>query len=372
MSAAPADAAPRSTSRRTPLIIIGASVLLLALIAVVFRPPTYMRGAEGDPENPDPDGAMAIAEILRDHGAEVKVVRSVSSALAADTDLLVVSNAHLLSTHQLHALEERALDTVLIGATKSVPGFLDDVETARVDRDEETLQPGCDDLRAAAGPIDSASPLLTAPEASACFPGPDHGLVLTWERDNGARGTILPKDVVFNEHLQSSANAALAVRVLGEAPQMTWLVGSADDTYGATGTAEDFSLTWLWAIIGCLFIAAIWWRGPRFGKLSGEPLPVLVNASETTVGRGHLYRRSGDLAHTATALRLGTLQRLAPRIGLPAHATAGEVTAQVARAARRPAAEVEALLYGPPPNDAHSLQALALSLDALEDEVEQL
>src|SRR5690625_579052 len=111
MSAAPADAAPRSTSRRTPLIIIGASVLLLALIAVVFRPPTYMRGAEGDPENPDPDGAMAIAEILRDHGAEVKVVRSVSSALAADTDLLVVSNAHLLSTHQLHALEERALDT---------------------------------------------------------------------------------------------------------------------------------------------------------------------------------------------------------------------------------------------------------------------
>src|SRR5690625_3406550 len=114
MSAAPAAVSPRSTSRRTPLIIIGASLLLVILVAVVFRPPAYMRGAEGDPENPDPNGAMAIAEILRDHGAEVKVVRSVSSALAADTDLLVVSNAHLLSTHQLHALEERALDTVLM------------------------------------------------------------------------------------------------------------------------------------------------------------------------------------------------------------------------------------------------------------------
>src|SRR5690625_6863275 len=86
MSAAPAAVSPRSTSRRTPLIIIGASLLLVILVAVVFRPPAYMRGAEGDPENPDPNGAMAIAEILRDHGTEVKVVRSVSSALAADTD----------------------------------------------------------------------------------------------------------------------------------------------------------------------------------------------------------------------------------------------------------------------------------------------
>lgn len=372
MNAAPATTSPRSSSRRTPLIVVGASVLLLILIIVIFRPPTYMRGAEGDPENPDPNGAMAIAEILRDHGTEVRVVRSVSSALAADTDLLVISNSHLLSSHQLQALEDRSLDTVLIGATKSVPGFLDDIRTARLDRNGEAVEPGCDDLRAAAGPIDSASPSLTAPEASACYPGPDEGLLLTWERDNGARGTILPKDVVFNEHLLRSANAALAVRVLGEAPRVTWLVGTAADTYGASGSSEDFSLTWLWAIIGCVFIAAIWWRGPRFGKLAGEPLPVVVNASETTVGRGHLYRRSGDLAHTATALRLGTLQRIAPRIGLHAHASAEEVTVQVSRAARRPAAEVSTLLYGPPPKDSQSLHALALSLDALEDEVEKI
>src|SRR5699024_11984862 len=66
-----------------------------------------------------------------------------------------------------------------------------------------------------------------------------------WSSDVCSSDLILPKDVVFNEHLQSSANAALAIRVLGEALKVTWLVGSADDTYGATGTAEDFSLTWL-------------------------------------------------------------------------------------------------------------------------------
>lgn len=366
-----ATATSARSSRRSSLIVLGSILVVLIAVTIIFRPPTYMRGVEGDPENPDPRGSMAIVEVLRDHGVDVNVVRSVSSALAAGAELLVISKSDDLTSHQLRALEEMSIDTVFVGATRAIPAFLSDVDYAQIDR-ERPLPPGCDDSRAGAGPISSASPPLTAPGASACFPGPDAGLMLTWQRDTGAQGTIIPRDVLFNEHLLEEANAALAIRVLGEAAEVTWLVGTANDPYGRDESMADFSLTWLWAIIATVFIAAIWWRGPRFGKLVGEPLPVIVNAAETTIGRGHLYRRSGDVGHAATSLRLGALQRIAPRLGLPAHATVQEVIARVSHASGRPEAEVGTLLYGPAPDSSGALHALALSLDALVDEVEQI
>src|SRR5699024_1824665 len=133
-------------------------------------------------------------------GVDVQVVRSVSSALAADAQLLVISNSNSLTSHQLRALEEESVDTVFVGATRAIPAFLPDVENAQIDR-QRPVSPGCDDPRASAGPISSASSPLTAPGAAACFPGPDAGLMLTWQRDNGAKGTIIPRDVLFNEHL---------------------------------------------------------------------------------------------------------------------------------------------------------------------------
>lgn len=367
---APAASQSRASGRKAVLVLAAAAAVLI-LVTLLARPPSYARGASGDPENPEPSGAMAAAEMLRSHEVDVRVLRSTSAVLAASPEALVISNPAVLTHDQLTELAQLELDTVIIGARRAVAGFADDLRTVSGGRSEE-IPPGCDDPRAQAGPISTAAGFLTAPGAQACFPGGDNGAMLTWERASGARVTVIPADVLRNDRIEESANAALAMRVLGERANVTWLVGDAADPYGRDDLAPDLSLEWLVGIFGCLLLALIWWRGPRFGRLVAEPLPVVVDASETTIGRGHLYRRSGDYDHAAQALRLAALHRIASRIGLPRHASREEVLTRVTAAAGADAARVQHLLYGPAPTSSRSLHALALSLDALEDEVDSL
>lgn len=362
----------RSRSRvASPTTALVSLVALLLVALIVLQPPSYTRGQPGDPQNPDPEGTMALAEVLRSRGVVLKIARSVSTAIATPADTLVISHPHDLTAHQLEALSQVEADVVLIGVTRSLPSFLPEVDSHGSSA-QNPVPAGCEDPRAGAGPIDSIGPLLSAPDTTACFPGGDSGMVLTRALPNGRSVTVLPADALRNSHITAEANAALTLRVLGEGERLTWLVGSRGDPYGLEGAAEDFSLTWLWTALGAMMLALIWWRAPRFGRLISEPLPVIVNASETTVGRGNLYRRAKDTSHAATALRLGVLTRISHRLGLPSHAERSEVVTRVAQAARLPESQVFSLFYGPAPDGPESLHALALSLDALEDEVSQL
>jgi len=112
-----------------------------------------------------------------------------------------------------------------------------------------------------------------------------------------------------------------------------------------------------------------WWRARRLGRLVTEPLPVTVRASETTLGRGRLYRRARSRGHAAAALRAGAASRMALRVGLPRSAGATAVIDGVAGATHRTTADVAALIYGPPPSDDANLLRLAGQLDKLESEV---
>jgi len=116
-------------------------------------------------------------------------------------------------------------------------------------------------------------------------------------------------------------------------------------------------------------VAFAFWRGRRLGRVVVEPLPVIVRATETTRGRGRLYRRGRAHAHAAAALRAGTISRVAGRIGLPRTATGPEVVDALSRATGRPPEAIDSLLYGPPPTDDASLVALTQALDILESEV---
>lgn len=351
----------------TPIIVAVIAVLLIILILV--QPPAYTRGQPGDPQNPEPNGTMAVAEVLRSRGITVKISRTVSTALATPTDTLVITHADLLGAHQLEALSQIDADVVLIGVTRAVPSFFPEL-TGHGPPETSPVPPGCTDPRAAGGAIDSTGPVLSTPGATACFPGGDAGMVLTQQRPAGGSVTIIPGDILQNDRVVADANAALALRVLGQGEHLTWLIGTSTDPYGLDSLPEDFSLGWLWASITVMLIVLAWWRAPRFGRLVAEPLPVIVDASETTVGRGNLYRRSGDVAHAATALRLGALTRISERIGIPAHAEAPEVVRRVSQATKLPESQVFRVLYGPAPDGPASLHALALSLDDLEDEVE--
>jgi len=118
-------------------------------------------------------------------------------------------------------------------------------------------------------------------------------------------------------------------------------------------------------------VALILWRARRLGPLAREPLPVEVKAVETTRNLGRLYRRAGDRAHAAEALRAAARARLAERLRLPHGVSPDRLVDDVATRTGRPAAEIEALI-GPtayPPGDDRALATIAHHLTELDREV---
>ena len=124
------------------------------------------------------------------------------------------------------------------------------------------------------------------------------------------------------------------------------------------------------------FLGLVLWRGRRFGRLVTEPLPVVVRAVETTESRGRLYRRARDASRAGATLQLATRTRLADYLGLPRPSPSisergaeQALVSAVSAVTGRPAADVGALLLGPPPTRDDHLLGLASELAALEKEV---
>ena len=111
------------------------------------------------------------------------------------------------------------------------------------------------------------------------------------------------------------------------------------------------------------------WRGRRLGRVVAEPLPVVVRAAETVEGRGRLYHAAGARGSAAEALRSGTRDRVSARLGAGRSPAPEVLVDLVASRTSRPATDVHALLYGPPPVDDAALVLLARTLDALALEV---
>jgi hypothetical protein len=117
-------------------------------------------------------------------------------------------------------------------------------------------------------------------------------------------------------------------------------------------------------------VATAWWRGRRLGPLAVEPLPVAVRAIETTHGRGRLYRRSGDRAHAAQALRQAGRTSAEHHLRLPASGT-DVLVREVARRTGRAEHDVARLLaeQAPAPRSDDELTRLASDLAQLDREV---
>jgi hypothetical protein len=108
------------------------------------------------------------------------------------------------------------------------------------------------------------------------------------------------------------------------------------------------------------------WRARRLGAVVAEPLPVVVRAAELVEGHGRLYARAGARDRAAASLRGAAINRLGRRLGLPRGASPQHVAEAVAPFAGGSAADVAALLAGPPPADDAALGRLARELDTLE------
>ncbi len=332
------------------------------------------------PDNPGAGGSRALAQILGRQGVEVRYVRSFNQARAAavaGSTLLVVDDT-LLTDEQARSVATSDADLVLVDA----PWLLSHLSPTAGAGPQGTAGPreaGCDDPDAvAAGTITAASSLTSEDDSwVACFPaaGEGAGTGAYLVRDDGTRTVAALADgtVLTNDALDERGNAALALRVLGRHEHLTWYLPSLQVEEEAAGPGlADLVPPWARVLALQLLVVAgvaALWRGRRLGPVVAETLPVVVPATETTLGRARLYRRGRAHGRAAAALRAGTAVRLAQRLGLPRSAPAPAVIDAVARAARRPPDEVAALLYGPPPTDDAALARLARALDQLEDEV---
>jgi len=250
----------------------------------------------------------------------------------------------------------------------------------------ETRHAACNDPDAIiAGTVTASGSLVAlADGVVVCFPaagaaGTDAAPGAYAVVDQGERRVTVLADPtpLTNAALPDEGNAALVIRALGRHPHLVWYLPSANDLGIDAGAAGGPALTDLVPPVVPLLaaqallvaLAAAFWRGRRLGPVVTERLPVVVRAGETTRGRGRLYRRTRSYAHAAASLRAGTAARCAQRAGLPRSAGPTAVVDAVARSTGRAPADVDALLYGPAPDDDRSLARLAAELDHLESEV---
>ncbi|GAB3081639.1 DUF4350 domain-containing protein [Nocardioides zeae] len=356
-------------------------VVLLALVTLVvggLLVGTQEPGAGRlDPDETGADGARAVARVLADQGVDVEVVRDADALEDArvdeDTTLLVSDPAALgRDAAEDLATDHGAARLVVADPRRGVPelfGFEDGRRLGAVDG----VAAGCDD--AAGVDLDGLEVAVDAPVAfdgaSGCFPTED-GVLLAVDGDVALLGV---DEVLTNGQVLEGDNAALALRLLGAEDRLVWYVPDPADISGEEGASlgsfvPDWVVPAVW-LAALTVVAAMLWRGRRFGPLATEPLPVVVRAIETTESRGRLYRRSGDRQHAARALRDATRERLAQQVGTTRGAPAAAVVHEVARRSGWPVGLVGLLLdpAAPVPTDDQQLLQFAHQLRDLEREV---
>ncbi|MGC5615253.1 DUF4350 domain-containing protein [Georgenia sp. Z1491] len=376
------DGAPTGRPARWKrLLRVGIVVLALAILVLVTV--DRSSGRDADPlsaRNPQPEGAQATAEILRDQGVDVQVIGSQREAVDladAGTTLVVTASRHLTEDAAAQ-LAGTGADLVLVDpAAPTLRGTGAPIETVG-GGSQAPVQADCDDPDAeAASRIGPFRGGLTSddPDVTTCFASGDAAAYAVWS--DGDRSVRVHADgrLMSNAALDEDGHAALVLRSLGHHERLVWFTPTA--TVEAVDLSEGvppatLSPDWLvmvgWATAFAVIVLAVA-RGRRLGRVIPEPLPVVVRSAETVRGRGALYRRYGATAHAAAGLRAGAAARLARRLGLPRSVHRVDLTDAVARASGRDEARVRDLLYGAPPGTGAELTQLATDLDTLESEV---
>ncbi|WP_309650300.1 DUF4350 domain-containing protein [Nocardioides sp.] len=359
--------------RAVLLITLG----LLAAVAVVVWSGQGGRTAEDlDPANPGPSGAQALASVLDDQGVDVEVARGADALddTAVDTDTtVVVTSTDALGRSTVERLLSAVGDARLVLVAPG-PGV---TEAVGLGGQPSSSTLGSGTRGACADPSYDALVLevdttLAYPAAGGCFRTDDGDAVLV-ERDGVV--SFGAGDALTNDQVLRADNAAVALRLLGEDERLVWYVPSVADLVGDDGVSltsllPDSLVPGLW-LVGLSTVALVLWRVRRLGPLSTEPLPVVVKAIETTLSRGRLYRRAGDRAHAAAALRRAARTRAAQRLRLGATTEDRVLVRDLARHLDRPVDEVAALLApdAPTPASDAALITLADQLAELDREV---
>lgn len=379
-----ADGGSRQTRRLWPqwrpwlavavVIAAGATVIALA-----HRPPAteYL-----SPDSVTPSGTHALADVLAGLGRQVRLQRTVPSAITAATagSTLVITSPRYLSATDLAALARVPANVLLVGPTEAALVAIDPIimlvgPAQRV----VVTPPGCS-LRAAvlAGSVDAGGENMLVRNVTTpvqqCYTSVSGSTLVQSEVRNRLVTVLGAADLLTNADLAQQGNAALAINLLATR-RIVWLVPPAVAVPASSaGPKSFFSLVPLAAYLVAaelvfVLLLAVAWRARRLGPLVSEPLPVAVHAAETVIGHGRLYLARHARGNTAAALRGALLARLIPALGLTADASSGALTAAIAARSAASPDRITELLYGPPPQTDAALVTLARALDDLAREI---
>jgi hypothetical protein len=365
----------RVRDHRTTLLLLAGLVLAVAVVVLVGDAGSR-RSGHLDPDNPDPDGARAVARVLADQGVDVTIARGADAlddtTVDATTTVLVTSTG-LLGESTVDRLLRHTTDARLV-LVEPGPGTTEALGIPHLPSQVtiEDPRPAACDEAAYDGLSIEVDHALEYPVAGGCFRG-EHGALLAEPRP----GLVLlgAGDVLSNDQVLRADDAAVALRLLGQHERLVWYVPSLDDLVADDGVGLATLLPrWLRPslVLGGVAVAALLlWRSRRLGPLATEPLPVVVKAIETTRSRGRLYRKAGDRGHAAAGLRAAARVRAAERLRLGSRPDPATLVRDLARHTGRSEADVERLLgpTAPTPATDHDLIALASALTELDREV---
>lgn len=374
----------RTVLRRYAFWAVAAAGALL--VAVISFLATNAAGSAGPPlaaDNPAQAGSMAVVEVLRGQGVTVLPVDTLveageASSAHPNATVFFADPEGYLTTDQLTdvgTLSDRIVvadpDFAALQALAPEVGF-GGVSTA------DTLTAQCAVPAAErAGEISPGGKTLglaaDAAGYTGCFPS-DGDVYSVIERTLDDRTLTLVADraVFANDEIATWGNAALALNLLGADETLIWYLPTLADV-PVTGPPSLGALTpgWVTPVLVLLVltaIAAMVWRGRRFGPLVAENLPVVVRASETMEGRARLYARANARLRAIDAIRIGAVTRMALAAGLPRSMELDQVIRSVAALTGWPRERVRAVLVGEVPQNDAALMDLSAAIETLEVE----
>lgn len=336
------------------------------------------------------DGVRALAQVLGDHyDVSVDQVPSAAKAILAAQQgkpvtifnagrlqnndfetLLTTSNADItlvgFGYYLLESLAESGLelqgynDKPASRGTCSIPTKAQTISAtgnAIIVRDPQAL---------------ADSQYLGRGPAQLCFAYADGYSYLELPLKSGKTLRIITNpELVTNKYLDKDDNAALALYATGRGSEVVFYNAENADSFNSAQKLKPYP-SWLVPLMWQFGLLALVWAfivGRRQGRIVNEPLPVVAQGTETTVGRAGLYQRARASEHSGRILRIATIIRLGRRLGIAPNADATLVVQTVSMACNRTAKEIEYILYGPEPASAVELTQLSQALEQLEEEV---
>ena len=389
-SAEQASAESKKTGSKGWKLLAIALSLLLAGMVIYASMKEELTKDPYDIHSVSSEGVRALTQVLGDHyDVSVDQVRSPAKAIEAAQQgkPVTIFNAGKLRNYDFETLLTTSnADITLVGFEYYLPESLTESGLEPQGYNDKPVSRGACSIPAKAQTISATgnaiivrnpqalanSQYLGRGPAQLCFAyGNGYGY-LELPLKSGKTLRILPNaQLVTNKYLDKDDNAALALYATGRGSEVVFYNAETNESVYAAQTPKPYP-SWLVPLMWQFGLLALVWAfivGRRQGRIVNEPLPVVAQGTETTVGRAGLYQRARASEHSGRILRIATIIRLGRRLGISPNADATLVVQTVSMACNRTAKEIEYILYGPAPASAVELTQLSQALEQLEEEV---